>query len=214
MSMEGGRRLSIRCRMVYAGRVARAKRSKSEREARLSAADWEAAALDALARSGVGGVAVEPLARQLGVTKGSFYWHFADRDALLAAALRRWEDSYTERIIAGLAALSDPRARLVRLIGTVSAGGRAERIHIALATAAHDPLVRDALARATHRRLTYLQACYVDLGQPRREAKKSALLAYAAYIGMIHLRLEAPRAMPGGRSLADYVDYLTATLVP
>ena len=44
--------------------------------ARLSSADWEAGALDLLAEQGVSAVAVEPLARRLGVTKGSFYWHF------------------------------------------------------------------------------------------------------------------------------------------
>ena len=58
-------------------------------EARLSTADWEAAALDALAENGLAGVAIEPLARRLGVTKGSFYWHFTDRDALLAALKER-----------------------------------------------------------------------------------------------------------------------------
>lgn len=213
--MSMGRTLAHVNTVAYGGwDVARAKRTRDDREARLSAADWEAAALDAIADSGVAGVAIEPLARRLGVTKGSFYWHFPDRDALLAAALRRWEDSYTERVIAGLSGLHDARARLVRLIGNVSAGGRADRIHIALATGAPHPLVREALARATHRRLEYLEACYVELGRPRREAKKSALFAYAAYIGMVHLRREAPEDMPDGRAFADHVEYITSRLVP
>jgi len=55
---------------------------------RLSADDWEQAALDLIATQGVNAVAVEPLARQLGVTKGSFYWHFPTREALLAAVYR------------------------------------------------------------------------------------------------------------------------------
>src|SRR5690606_7033358 len=63
----------------------------SSRGARLSAADWAQAALDVIAEQGVSAVAVEPLARRLGVTKGSFYWHFPSRDALLQAALERWE---------------------------------------------------------------------------------------------------------------------------
>ena len=61
------------------------------RNQRLSADDWAQAALDMIAEQGVGSVAVEPLARRLGVTKGSFYWHFPSRDALLQAALERWE---------------------------------------------------------------------------------------------------------------------------
>ena len=45
----------------------------------LTAEDWARAALEAIAEDGVTAVAVEPLARSLGVTKGSFYWHFANR---------------------------------------------------------------------------------------------------------------------------------------
>ena len=188
-------------------------RKTARPEARLSAADWETAALDALAENGVAGVAVEPLARRLGVTKGSFYWHFADREALLAAALAHWENSHTERVIAAVAGLRDPRKRLVRLIGRVLAGGRADRIHIALASAKH-PLVRETLARVTHRRLEYLESCYVELGQPRREAKRSALLAYAAYVGLVHLGLEAPKELPAREGFAAYVEHLIGTLVP
>src|SRR4051794_41764716 len=57
----------------------------------LTAEDWTQAALDALARGGVAAVAVEPIAKSLGATKGSFYWHFADRNALLESALDLWE---------------------------------------------------------------------------------------------------------------------------
>ena len=182
-------------------------------DARLSAADWEAAALDALADEGLSGVAVEPLARRLGVTKGSFYWHFADRAALLAAALARWEANHTDRVIEALQDVRDPRERLARLIGQVLTGGRSDRIHIALATANH-PRVRETLARATHRRLAYLESCYAELGQPRGAAKQSALLAYTTYVGLVHLRLEAPRALPAQKALAAYVEHLIATLVP
>ena len=52
---------------------------------------WAEAALGAIATGGIKAVAVEPLAARLGVTKGSFYWHFADRRALIDAALERWE---------------------------------------------------------------------------------------------------------------------------
>ena len=62
---------------------------RAGRNSRLSAEDWAQAALDLIAEQGVGAVAVEPLARRLGVTKGSFYWHFPSRDALLQAALER-----------------------------------------------------------------------------------------------------------------------------
>ena len=56
------------------------------RSRRLSADDWAREALEQIAETGVSSVAVEPLARRLGVTKGSFYWHFPSREALLQAA--------------------------------------------------------------------------------------------------------------------------------
>jgi AcrR family transcriptional regulator len=176
-------------------------------EARLSKVDWESAALDAMAESGLSGVAIEPLARRLGVTKGSFYWHFADRDALLAAALAHWEKGYTENVIAAMEGVREPRERLARLIGRVLGGGQSDRIHIALANAKH-PLVRETLERVTHRRLAYLESCYAELGQSRREAKRSALLAYAVYVGLVHLRLEAPTETPAQDALAAFVERL------
>ena len=166
-----------------------------------------------LAEDGLAAVAVEPLARRLGVTKGSFYWHFADREALLRSALTHWEQSHTERVIDAVKDLRDPRERLARLIGRVLSDARSDRIHLALATA-KDPLVRETLARVTHRRLGYLESCYVELGQPRREAKRSALLAYTAYVGLVHLRVEAPEELPAGDALAAYVEHLVGKLVP
>ena len=74
----------------------------TERSTRLNAETWERAALEAIAELGLPGVAVEPLAKKLGVTKGSFYWHFADREALLHAALKRWEKRSTDDVIAWL----------------------------------------------------------------------------------------------------------------
>jgi AcrR family transcriptional regulator len=65
----------------------------------LTRADWAEAALRALVRDGLKGVAVEPLARELGTTKGSFYWHFADRAALIEATLEHWEHRATTEML-------------------------------------------------------------------------------------------------------------------
>ena len=65
----------------------------------LTAEAWAAAALDAMAAGGLDAVAVEPLARRLNVTKGSFYWHFPNREALLKAALALWEQRETVDVV-------------------------------------------------------------------------------------------------------------------
>ena len=66
---------------------------------RLTAQDWELGALDMIADLGLAAVAVEPLAKRLGVTKGSFYWHFSSRDALIEATLKRWGEDDSSDVI-------------------------------------------------------------------------------------------------------------------
>ena len=101
--------------------------SKSQK-VMLTAQDWAEAALDAIGRRGVEGVAVEPLARELGVTKGSFYWHFPNREALLVAALQRWEARETDDVLERVQQETDPRARIKRLITEVNTSRRASRV--------------------------------------------------------------------------------------
>ncbi|WP_419916914.1 TetR/AcrR family transcriptional regulator [Candidatus Poriferisodalis sp.] len=67
--------------------------------ARLSADDWVTAALDVLVSDGIGAVKVLPLAKRLGVTRGSFYWHFENHEALLNRLLEVWEETNSGSII-------------------------------------------------------------------------------------------------------------------
>ena len=83
---------------------------------RLGRQDWIQAALDAIASGGLAAVAVEPLARKLGVTKGSFYAHFSSRDELIEAALESWERSHAEQQIDALGTIADPAERLAAVL--------------------------------------------------------------------------------------------------
>jgi AcrR family transcriptional regulator len=69
--------------------------AKRLNEPTLTATDWAEAALQLIAEAGLGALTVKALAARLGVTKGSFYWHFRGRSELLAAALNRWEQRAT-----------------------------------------------------------------------------------------------------------------------
>src|SRR5215204_662530 len=73
----------------------------------LSAQDWVDLGLKTLAKSGFTALKAEPLAKAMGVSRGSFYWHFADIGAFHAAILTRWREVATERIIAGVEAAKD-----------------------------------------------------------------------------------------------------------
>jgi AcrR family transcriptional regulator len=182
---------------------------------RLSAQDWVGAAVEALVAGGIAAVAVEPLATRLGTTKGSFYWHFANRDALLEAALADWERTDTEDVIGMVAAEPDPTTRLHTLL-TVAVGGRAEqpggRVELALLAAPDHPLVAPVLARITERRLGYLEQTFAELGLPPAEARRRALVAYTAYLGHAQLSRATPGAVPAGAGLAAYIDATIALL--
>ena len=126
---------------------------KADRPSRLSAEDWAQAALDLIAEQGVAAVAVEPLARRLGVTKGSFYWHFPSRDALLRAALERWEAVEQETVFGSLEAVSDPRERLRSLFKLVAHEVKPHVIYSELLKALDHPVVKPVIERVSQRRL-------------------------------------------------------------
>ncbi|MGW5421499.1 TetR/AcrR family transcriptional regulator [Streptomyces sp. NPDC003943] len=164
---------------------------------RLTADDWADAALAALGERGLGGVAVEPLAARLGATKGSFYWHFANRDALVTAALNRWEELSTERIITAMeAAEPDPEARLAALLRGATALAAEDPLEVRLFAAADHPAVAAALARVTERRVGYLAHLFELLGFPPAEARRRGFLAYTSYLGHAQLAHAAPDTVP------------------
>lgn len=180
---------------------------------RLSATDWTAVAVEALAAGGVAAVAVEPLAARLGATKGSFYWHFSGRDALLEAALLHWERIDTEDVIAAIEDRPDARNRLRTLLALAMGGSDAGgAVELALQPSASHPLVAPVLARVTRRRLDYLTDLFVELGFPREQARRRATLAYTSYLGHAQLAHATPDDVPSGPGLSGYVDEVIATL--
>src|SRR4051795_9994247 len=93
-------------------------------QARTPRSDWITAGLNALARGGPEAVRIEPLARELGATKGSFYWHFNDRAGLLEALLDSWERTVVDDVIAQIdAGGGDGRDRLRRLFALAGSRG-------------------------------------------------------------------------------------------
>ncbi len=171
--------------------------------------DWIGATLDALARSGVRAVTVDRLAKVLGATRGSFYWHFADRRALITAALERWERENTIALIPGLEAITNPVERLRRLFRQVYEQP-VDAVEIALASAADEPLVEPVFVRVTKARLAFLRRIFRDLGLPEADADDRAWLAYAFYIGHHQLGRAAAIQALQPTALDRLVDLLTS----
>lgn len=169
-------------------------------------ASWLRAASHALRSGGVEAVRIEPLARTLGVTKGSFYWHFRDRDALLAALLEDWERRAGALFLRRLEAASvDPVKRLGLLLETVIREGRGAIDPAIRAWATRDERAAAALARVDQVRLGWLEGLFRDIGFDAADSTARARLAYFALLGEHGLRSTANLAERLGfaeRSLA------------
>lgn len=188
--------------------------SRNGRHSRLSADDWAQAALDLIAEQGVGAVAVEPLARRLGVTKGSFYWHFPSRDALLQAALERWELVEQQQVFGSLEEVPDPRTRLRALFQLVAHEVTPHIIYSELLKALDNPMVRPVIDRVSQRRMEYLIASFRQAGLSSTDARHRARLAYAAYVGFLQLSLQLQQPKQAREDFEAYVEHVIETLIP
>lgn len=187
--------------------------AKPERT-RLSAEDWEEAALKLIAEQGVNAVAVEALARQLGVTKGSFYWHFRTREALVQAALERWELYGEREVISQIEAIPDPRVRLPELFRRVAHELEPHRVYAALLKALDHPQVVPVMARVSQRRMEFLNTAYREAGLAPGEAINRARLTYAAYVGFLQLNFTLGLPRISHEEFDAYVEHMIATLIP
>ena len=188
--------------------------AQSPRTARLSAEDWAQAALDLVAEQGVSAVAVEPLARRLGVTKGSFYWHFPSRDALLQAALERWEANEQESVFGSLEAVPDPAERLRALFLLVAREVKPHIIYSELLKALDHPAVQPVIDRISQRRQEYLVAMFRQAGLQRTDATHRARLTYAAYVGFLQLSLQLQQPRMTSEEFETYLEHVISTLIP
>jgi AcrR family transcriptional regulator len=162
-------------------------------------------------------VSIQALARELGATRGSFYWHFPDRDAALAAALDLWEQLSTDQLIEQIERVPDPRLRLRRLLHEAITVDPVPGLEPSITANADHPVVATVLRRVTSRRIAYLARCYADLGATPAVARRRAAVAYAAYLGWMDLRQiaadDVPEVAPtgriGARALGQLLDDLT-----
>lgn len=155
--------------------------------ARLNREDWLRGAFSMLTEGTIADVKVEPLAKRLGVTKGSFYWHFDDRPALLAALLDYWVHIDTEAIIelVGEGDVADPVEALRQLV-TVTFGNSSEFDNVEAAIrdwASADPTAAKVCSEIDERRLGYVTDLLIAAGVEPAAALERAHLFYRIVIG-------------------------------
>lgn len=153
----------------------------------MDVAAWVEAALDVMAEGGIDAVRIEPLAKRIGVTRGSFYWHFADRDALYQAMLKHWREGASYMVHARVERVADaksPAERLETLLALPYSSPRSARaaaIELAVRLwARRDKRAAKAVRHIDRVRLDYFQKLLEQHGLDKDEARRRAFLFYAA----------------------------------
>lgn len=156
---------------------------KKKEVAKLTRQDWINQALQTLSESGMEAVRVEPLAKVMGVTKGSFYWHFKNREGLLNELLQAWIATQTNGIIEQVEAKGgEAKAKLLYLFElAVEDDGQVE--NAIRAWARKDSKIALALAEVDQRRLNYTRDLFLQIGFDPFEATVRAHMVYYALVG-------------------------------
>lgn len=152
--------------------------------AQLSAQDWVDLGLKTLAKGGFTALKAEPLAKAMGVSRGSFYWHFADIGAYHAAVLARWREVATEQVIAAVEAArdgkgKDPLAVLLKL----TFGSKFMLEKAVRSWAANDVRARTAVVAVDRRRLDYIEGLLKQAGLAEEAASARAQILFWAFFG-------------------------------
>lgn len=152
---------------------------------RLTRSDWVEAGFDAVVEKGPDALKAEPLARRLGTTKGSFYWHFSDVPAYHDALLSAWEAETNATMRAALSEEAAPASRLRRLGQTIAEPPTGRSPDKAIrAWSRGNASAAQSVARVDAKRLALFQDCLADLDIANPEM---ARIVYAASIGMQEL---------------------------
>jgi AcrR family transcriptional regulator len=187
-------------------RAAKARRRRA-RGKPLNRESWIAAARAEFLRGGIAGVKIGRLAERLGATRGSFYWHFTDRDDLLRALVLDWEATNTapfERVLAEGAGAGNGLAEFAAIVDLwLSERTFSPAFDTAVRDwARHSKSVAAAVRRADLRRIEVLRRIFLDLGYRDPEALVRARVTYFHQVGYYALGLaEAPARR---RKLAPY----------
>ena len=154
----------------------------SRMTSRLTADDWLKHGLKTLARSGPEGLKADSLAKSLGVSRGSFYWHFKDINAFKMALLERWKAIITDNTITDLAAHTEGPDRLAEIMRRAfSFDDRLERA--VRRWAFQSKAVRRAVSAVDKLRIDYLKSLLVDAGLTEAVASARSVFIYSASLG-------------------------------
>ena len=198
------------CRLAFVTQTVMKKKERTT----LSAGDWEQQALVLIAEKGIRAVAVESLAMRMGVTKGSFYWHFPNRDSLLEQSLIRWEKHDEANLQTSLSAIDDPRERLRSFFRRSGREQLTHNVYSALCNASDHPQVEPLLERVAERRMRHIEKAFEEIGFDPQQASHRARLTYSAYLGFLQLQQQHQTPSLSSEEFEAYMTHVIATLIP
>jgi len=170
---------------------------------RLSVDDWVQAGFTVIADAGLKALTIDRLCRQVGATKGSFYWHFADLNAYRRALVESWAAvrDFDREHFDSLGELP-PRERLAAMMAALAAPRHWTLERAMREWARSEPTVAAAVAESDRRVATAVRQAFVDDGFDADDARVRAHATFAAGIGFLHL--SGPH--PEGVDSVDSVD--------
>ncbi len=170
---------------------------------------WIEAGLRALAAGGPDAVRIEPLARALGVTRGGFYWHFADRRALLQEMLDAWERASTDAVIERVERKGGDARAKVRRAGALTFSDWLLPIDLAVRDwSRRDRAVAERLRRVDNRRMDYLRSLFGAFCPDEDDVEARSMLAFSLLIGNHFMAADH-----GARSRAEVLELAAARLL-
>jgi len=171
---------------------------------------WIEQGLEVLAAGGSDAVRIEPLAHRLGVTRGGFYWHFANRRALLEEMLDTWERESVDEVIELVeSAGGDTRAKLRRLFALAASSAALLRIDLAVRDwSRREPTVAERLQRVDNRRIAYLRSLFRAFCPDEDDVEARCMLTLSLWIGPHFIAADH-----GERSRADVLELAAQRLL-
>ena len=145
---------------------------------------WIEQGLQALAAGGLDAVRIDPLAKALGVTRGGFYWHFENRDALLQEMLDTWERQSVDEVVERIeSAGGDATARLRRLSALADSSDALLRTDLAVRDwARREQPVAERLRRVDNRRMAYLRSLFAGICSDEDEVEVRCMIIFSLWI--------------------------------
>ncbi|MEP4767508.1 MAG: TetR/AcrR family transcriptional regulator [Roseibium sp.] len=128
--------------------------------------DWLSVAMDVLSRKGSSKITIDGLCSELGVTKGSFYGHFENRNDFIQKLILYWAEEFTSVVMTETKTLdSQPAVDRLRALMHIVAERDLARYDVAVrAWATQEPLITDQVDTVFRKRFEYVRGLFREIG--------------------------------------------------